>query len=289
MDSGFILGKRYSRVELLEYVGSKQQQSGIIWGEKRPEVVICTSGGKHGAEAAYTDRPHADGTWAYFGQGAKGDQSPDTYANQLLVQGQRSVLLFTTREPTASEARTSGNRKKQYTFMGGFCVGSWDNLTPESGKRKGDSLLTFTLVPINEADETFPQGHTVPKEKDEDLMAKLRSSLRAMDGTPKKGTYEPREYFRRSDLLKKYIRMRANGYCEYCKQYAPFLTPEGLPFLEIHHIFRLADDGPDEPENAVALCPNCHRNAHYGKDAGRIRDELSKITQDKESATANPA
>ncbi|MEO1942713.1 MAG: HNH endonuclease [Candidatus Thioglobus sp.] len=30
----------------------------------------------------------------------------------------------------------------------------------------------------------------------------------------------------------------------------------------MHHIHQLADGGEDTTENAVALCPNCHRMMH---------------------------
>lgn len=39
---------------------------------------------------------------------------------------------------------------------------------------------------------------------------------------------------------------------------------------------RLADDGPDLPSNVAALCPNCHRRAHYASDRlefGRVLRE----------------
>ena len=57
----------------------------------------------------------------------------------------------------------------------------------------------------------------------------------------------------------------AEGDCQHCKMKAPFnRTTDGSPYLEVHHIQRLADDGPDTIENAIALCPNCHREAHFG-------------------------
>ena len=40
----------------------------------------------------------------------------------------------------------------------------------------------------------------------------------------------------------------------------------GKGFLEVHHIFRLADDGVDAPENVAAVCPNCHKRAYYSAD-----------------------
>lgn len=57
----------------------------------------------------------------------------------------------------------------------------------------------------------------------------------------------------------------AGGYCEECKQKAPFLRKsDGTPYLEVHHIVPLSMNGEDTIENTIALCPNCHRKKHYG-------------------------
>jgi 5-methylcytosine-specific restriction protein A len=37
---------------------------------------------------------------------------------------------------------------------------------------------------------------------------------------------------------------------------------------------RLADDGPDSPENVAAVCPNCHRRAHYSSDRTAFNAQL---------------
>lgn len=59
---------------------------------------------------------------------------------------------------------------------------------------------------------------------------------------------------------------RANGTCERCKSQAPFKRrKDNTPYLEVHHRVRLADGGEDTVENAVALCPNCHRQLHFGR------------------------
>ena len=39
---------------------------------------------------------------------------------------------------------------------------------------------------------------------------------------------------------------------------------DGTPYLEVHHKIPLAKDGEDTIENAEALCPNCHREKHFG-------------------------
>jgi len=58
---------------------------------------------------------------------------------------------------------------------------------------------------------------------------------------------------------------RANGICELCNQNAPFLrSVDSTPYLEVHHKLPLSQGGEDTVENAVALCPNCHRRNHYG-------------------------
>ncbi len=58
---------------------------------------------------------------------------------------------------------------------------------------------------------------------------------------------------------------RSNGICENCKSAAPFLrAKDRTPYLEVHHIKKLSDGGEDTVENAVAVCPNCHRQLHYG-------------------------
>lgn len=58
---------------------------------------------------------------------------------------------------------------------------------------------------------------------------------------------------------------RANGHCDDCEQPAPFVRKsDGSPYLEVHHVQPLAEDGDDTVDNAIALCPNCHRKRHFG-------------------------
>jgi hypothetical protein len=57
----------------------------------------------------------------------------------------------------------------------------------------------------------------------------------------------------------------AKGICAKCNKPAPFNRKvDGSPYLEVHHKIPLADGGDDTVENAEALCPNCHREKHYG-------------------------
>ena len=71
--------------------------------------------------------------------------------------------------------------------------------------------------------------------------------------------------FRRNpDVIVEVLR-RAGGVCERCKQPAPFIRrSDDSPFLEVHHWEALSDGGEDTVDNAGALCPNCHREVHFG-------------------------
>lgn len=71
--------------------------------------------------------------------------------------------------------------------------------------------------------------------------------------------------FRRNADVIVAVLIRANGLCESCFEKAPFLRrSDGSPYLEVHHRVPLSHGGEDTVENAAALCPNCHRKAHFG-------------------------
>lgn len=63
----------------------------------------------------------------------------------------------------------------------------------------------------------------------------------------------------------------ASGHCEVCGKAAPFLRESGEPYLEVHHVLPLSEGGPDTIDNAVACCPNCHRQLHHDPNREGIR------------------
>lgn len=70
--------------------------------------------------------------------------------------------------------------------------------------------------------------------------------------------------FARDPRVVAWVLNAANGRCECCGKNAPFARIDGSPYLEVHHLKRLADGGTDRVSNAIALCPNCHRELHFG-------------------------
>jgi hypothetical protein len=104
---------------------------------------------------------------------------------------------------------------------------------------------------------------------------------------PPEGELNPRELqsiatktYARNDAVKSWVLARAKGSCESCAEPAPFVSESGEPYLEVHHIKQLAHGGSDRVSNTVALCPNCHRQFHFGKYKEALRDKvLSTITE----------
>jgi len=93
---------------------------------------------------------------------------------------------------------------------------------------------------------------------------KRRKRLSASPKTPETAEVITKVFMRNPDVVAEVL-VRANGHCESCGHTAPFVrVTDGSPYLEVHHRVRLADGGNDTVENAMALCPNCHRKTHYG-------------------------
>jgi|TARA_R100001509_G_C4883009_1_gene220828 hypothetical protein len=80
------------------------------------------------------------------------------------------------------------------------------------------------------------------------------------------------EVFARDVRVVAYILKEAKGSCEACTNPSPFTKPDGAPYLEVHHLRRLADGGSDTVQNAIAVCPNCHRELHHGRKKTALRD-----------------
>ncbi len=88
----------------------------------------------------------------------------------------------------------------------------------------------------------------------------------------------------RDVAVKAWVLQQAKGRCEACGQPAPFNGSDDQPFLEVHHVRHLADNGSDTVTNAVALCPNCHREAHYGVNSkafiSHLYDRVARLVRE---------
>jgi hypothetical protein len=66
---------------------------------------------------------------------------------------------------------------------------------------------------------------------------------------------------------------RAKGHFEFCNGLG-FMKPDGMRYLESHHVIALASDGEDRVTNVIALCPYDHREAHFGERQGEIEAQM---------------
>lgn len=73
-----------------------------------------------------------------------------------------------------------------------------------------------------------------------------------------------------------WVLIRAGNRCEACESLAPFMRADATPYLEVHHLRPLGEGGPDIVANAIAACPNCHRELHLGADRVALRRAILK-------------
>jgi len=109
----------------------------------------------------------------------------------------------------------------------------------------------------------------------QELVEKRQRAEEAADESPEKDiTKNVGSNYSRAPAIKDYAKTRADGVCEYCKKPAPFETENGDPYLETHHVDELGEGGEDHPDKVVALCPNCHKEVHYGQRGDKMNQSL---------------
>ena len=110
--------------------------------------------------------------------------------------------------------------------------------------------------------------------------AGVSSASAAGSTTPTKFERVVQDFARSPAVVAEVLRIAA-GRCELCECAAPFLRADGSPYLEVHHVRTLAEGGADTVDNAVALCPTCHRLLHH---AG-ARDREAALSKLRERVT----
>jgi hypothetical protein len=88
------------------------------------------------------------------------------------------------------------------------------------------------------------------------------------------------QVFERNPQVRKYVLERAQGYCEWCGAKG-FVTSAGSIYLETHHIQPLSENGDDSVSNVIALCPNHHREAHYGENSEKFKNDLFECIKNR--------
>jgi len=126
---------------------------------------------------------------------------------------------------------------------------------------------TTAALPVPEADKLA-----------DELVRKWKSSAAAIQ--PPSGYNKAPQYStqtverKRCAEVKAWVLYNSKGVCECCGNAAPFNKADGTPYLEVHHVVQLADDGPDTVDNTVAVCPNCHRALHLAANRLQLVEGL---------------
>jgi hypothetical protein len=85
-------------------------------------------------------------------------------------------------------------------------------------------------------------------------------------------------FYERDSKVRKEVIQMAKGKCEYCSQEG-FLKSDGARYLEAHHIIALSNQGKDMVINVIALCPNHHKETHYGKESKQLENKFIEIVK----------
>ncbi len=128
-----------------------------------------------------------------------------------------------------------------------------DKLFPTANETIKESQAEYKVTFENEVNESL------------DDSSENRQRRLASRTTKPKVVYRLVQDYRRDPDVVAEALYRAEGFCEKCKEKAPFIKrSNGEPYLEVHHIIPLSQGGLDILENVISLCPNCHREIHFG-------------------------
>lgn len=138
-----------------------------------------------------------------------------------------------------------------------------------------DEFLKNVQMYIDTYDSNI--GSNGRSSKPSDAIDDLDSFILGNDN-PTRSTYTT-QYIVRDNRIRRVVVERAKGRCEHCGELG-FPMLNGGHFVEAHHIISLAKQGPDTLDNVIALCPNHHREAHFGADSEQLeRQFLAKLAQ----------
>lgn len=273
----FEVGKTYNRRSDIHGVYKGQQYGGIATPAGHPYIFIFTSDA--GEAYGYNDGYGPDDTFWYTGEGQVGDMemAKGNLAIKDHAKNKKEILLF--ESIRKGEVRLVGNCE--------YITHHSEDRPDKNGDLRNAIIfhLNIEQVQSNLASEPT-EGYESSKKPSKGMSLNELREL-ALRPTPNSTTTKQKitNIQTRSKAIKLYTKKRANGICEGCEAEAPFNSKEG-PYLEVHHMLRLADGGPDHPKNVIALCPTCHRRAHYAIDAKEFNSELILIVEAKEDEIA---
>ncbi|MBU2889091.1 HNH endonuclease [Celeribacter halophilus] len=252
---GLQVGQTYPTHMIHAICGSYDLRSGgilpVLRHNGKPEFVAIKatlSGGTYPNE--WLDRGRR---LKYFMKAISGTFKETYQDNAAIINNPQSPVLVFVRNTD----------KEKFTY--------WGRFFPFAIHTENDGSKWFELVEWSNGLGALPAATAAQTSLDEQVQQSIkldpearRRRLAEAPQQPEKQKATTTIFKRNPDVIAEVL-FRANGICEACHAPAPFeRLSDGTPYLEVHHKIPLAKDGPDTVENAVALCPNCHRREHSG-------------------------
>jgi 5-methylcytosine-specific restriction protein A len=253
--SDFVIGEQYSTFDILILARNYDTRSGgmfVLKANGKPIAVVIKatlSGGDYPNE--WIESPLK---LKYYLKSIRGKFNEDYEANKAIIGNPDIPIVTFVRDSSASH----------FAFRGLF---RYQKLVSEEDGAKAFILardhpayaenLFYSIDVSNDLSKSVHRSAALTRT---DRLARLRIAARK----PRKFLVLSAAYDRNSDVIAEVL-YRAAGVCESCGNPAPFVRrSDGSPYLEVHHRIPLSMDGDDTTENALALCPNCHREQHFG-------------------------
>lgn len=275
------LGEKFrDRKEIWNLFGGQYQQGVMKFpGEDYVNIFFKEDG-------PYPDEIDAEtGVIEYRGKGLRGEQKL-TAGNKYLEDARLS------KSPARFWYRPVGGL---WEFKSWVTVYDRENIEEEDVQGNLAMRYLWFLVPVvSEHKELWPQevlnapiNQISPNEinliknprnllSDYARIAKeLEDNPTSLNSNQKPRTPQPKRRKRAKDI----VIARAQGSCEndQCSGMPPDVKNDGTPIFQVDHIVQLSDGGPDQPDNMIALCPNCHAAKTLGKGRSEMTVRLKKI------------
>jgi 5-methylcytosine-specific restriction enzyme A len=188
----------------------------------------------------------------------------------LIPRDELSAIWFRQRDVSADLQRRGllGKMSKNHA-MNGTSPTIWlqDDRTKDAHE-VADVLWNWTGV-IDLA-KLEASGNTVPNDTLDDCPG-IDYSLMGSDGAARRSVV--RSAVQRDPKVRMAVLARTTG----CERSGCVESKRYPGFLDVHHI--LGADKGDRVWNCVALCPNCHREAHFAPNADSLNQQLLAYAQ----------
>lgn len=262
----FDVGETYNRW-FIHDVFKGERYKGIATPSEYPLIFVFT--GESGKTYGYEDKFLEDDTFLYTGEGTEGDMTMDR-GNEAIRdhrQNGESIHLFESTELPWI-----------VTYLGEYEYVRYktDELEDENGELR--DALRFYLRPVGGSEVEIEAGSPSTL-SDSELFQKAKKSTPTTQSSSSGGSAGGGRTYQRSAVVREFALRMADGICQGCNEEAPFVDRSGRPFLEVHHLTRRSDGGPDDPENVIAICPNCHRRVHEGRDGPEFNQDLKRVAE----------